>query len=44
MAEAEIPGVEPGDGGFGDVEADVLRLTADQARARLAGGERLIAR
>jgi hypothetical protein len=28
----------------GSIEADVLRLTSDQARARLAGGERLITR
>ncbi len=28
----------------GSIEADVLLLTADQARGRLAGGERLIAR
>lgn len=28
----------------GTIDADVLRLTAEQARARLAGGERLIAR
>lgn len=28
----------------GEIEADVLRLTAEQARARLASGERLIAR
>ena len=28
----------------GDIPADVLRLTADQARAQLASGERLIAR
>jgi hypothetical protein len=26
----------------GSIEADVIRLTADQARARMAGGERLI--